>query len=279
MSLDLRFDSFQRRASALLLACAFVACSKSSPGTAATGERPDRAGKADDSAAGSLDLGGGSYKVEPLSAVGSVSGTITLKGEPPVDSTQLEPDDPACGSPSEDAVETTAKGGLSNAVVWVADAKAGKALPNDKRIELASAHCAVDPRVQGAVTGSTVNVFNDDRVDHKLVFLRAGTHDTITKMPFYEDGEVVASEVLAKKPGIVEVRCAIHPNMRGYLAVFDHPYFAVTEHDGTFKIDSLPPGTYTMMVWHEGMSQPASQRIQVAANGRASLDLAVSLGR
>jgi hypothetical protein len=120
-------------------------------------------------------------------------------------------------------------------------------------------------------------VFNDDKSIHKLAFIEASSGDTLQKMEFFNDGQVVASEVLAKKAGIVEVRRQQHPWTRAYLAVFDHPYYAVTETDGKFKIDSLPPGQYTVNIWHEGMKQPLSQKVQIAANGEAKLDTAIKL--
>ncbi len=112
----------------------------------------------------------------------------------------------------------------------------------ERRIAVASERCLLDPRVQAAVSGTTVNVFNDDKSLHKLSFINASSGDTIQRMQFFNDGQVVATEKLAKTAGVVEIRCVQHPWTRGYIAVFDHPYFAVTESDGSFKIDSLPPG-------------------------------------
>src|SRR6185503_2831036 len=77
--------------------------------------------------------------------------------------------------------------------------------------------------------------------------------------------------------GIVEVRCVQHPWTHAYIAVFDHPYFDVTEDDGSFKIDSLPPGTYTVNLWHEGMAKPVTQSVNIAANGTARIDLPIKL--
>ena len=85
---------------------------------------------------------------------------------------------------------------------------------------------------------------------------------------FRQNGQAVASERLAKRPALVEVRCTHHPWMRAYMAVFDHPYFAVTRKDGGFTIDSLPPGTYTMMVWHEGAAKPTESACPAYSCGR-----------
>jgi hypothetical protein len=168
--------------------------------------------------------------------------------------------------------------GVSNAVVWIAGVKTGKQLPVEKRADLSSVKCALDPRVQAVVVGTTMNVYNEDRLLHTLIFT-GSTRDTLTKMPFFNNGQMVASERLATKPGIVEVRCALHQWTHGYIAVFDHPYFAVTDANGAFTIDSLAPGRYKMLVWHEGMTQPVAQQIQVAANGTAKVDLAIRVVR
>jgi hypothetical protein len=265
--------------SAVLLASgALEACSKDAPaatGAAPGGQSPPRAGK-DDSAAGSVDLGRGGYKPGELAAAGSVSGTIKLNGAARNDVVQIPIDAAVCGTTSPGAVTATDRG-LSNAVVWIAGITAGKPLPVERRIDLSSEDCGLDPRVQATLVGTTTNVTNDDKLLHKLIFMPIGSHDTLTKMPFFNAGQVVASERLAKKPGIVEVHCLMHPWTRAYIAVFDHPYFAVTGADGSFKIDSLPPGTYKLMVWHEGADKPVQQQVQVTAGGVATADVALSI--
>jgi hypothetical protein len=261
---------------ALLAIAALSACSKDSPG--ATRHRfhlPFT--KTNDSAGGAIDLSTTSYSPSKLSAVGSLSGTNKLDGPPPPATIPLPFDQNICGKTAEAPVSATSKG-LSNAVVWIADVKTGKDFPIDKRTELSSDNCALNPRVQAVVVGTTVDVFNDDKLIHRLIFTRMGTNDTLTKMPFFNTGQVVASERLAKDAGMVEVRCVQHPWTRGYIAVFDQPYFAVTDDDGSFTIDSLPPGTYKMMVWHEGAANPVEQQVQVAAGGKAKVDLAIRVG-
>lgn len=269
-------ELFARRGRAVLFALVIAGCS--SEAAKAPGGSAKRASRArvNDSAAGSVDLAGPAYKPGPLGAVGAVSGTIKLDGPPPADSAPITVDTKICGTKAEGSVDATAKG-LGDVIVWISDAKTGKPLSNDRRLELSSEKCLLDPRIQAAVVGSTVNVFNDDKLLHRLSFIAASTGDTLQVIRFFNDGQVVASEKLAKAPGIVEVRCAQHPWSRAYLAVFDHPYYAVTERDGGFKIDSLPAGKYTVNVWHEGMKEPMKQQVDVTAGGVGRLDLAVKL--
>ena len=267
-----------RLIAALLATWLAAACSGDAPSargaTPSSGTaKPTAAHKIDDSAAGNVDLGSAKYRVNPsLGATGSVHGTIKLEAPSRADSnasaTRL-----CAGKPA------TAARDKAGALVWIAGLSSGKPLPIEKRAELSSEDCLVFPPVQAAVVGTTFNVFNDDKTLHKFVFTRAGTHDTLAVMPFFNAGQVVASEKLAKTSGIVEIRCARHPWTHGYIAVFDHPYFDVTDPNGKFSIDSVPPGTYTVMVWQEGMDKPEPHRVQIAAGGAATLDLSGGAGR
>ena len=261
---------------ALLAVGTASACTQGATADNSTKSSAAKSVKTRDSAAGSVDLRGTPYKPAPLAAVGSISGTITLEGGARKDSVPITVDQDFCGRSAEGPVTATAQG-LSNSVVWIADMKTGKAHPVMKRSDLASDECAVTPRVQAAVVGTTFNVTNGDKLLHKLIFTPLGSTDTLTVMPFFNAGQVVASERLAKKSGIVSVICAMHPWTHAYIAVFDHPYFAVTAADGAFRIDSVPPGTYKLMVWHEGAAQPLERQVQVAANSATKLDVALTL--
>jgi Carboxypeptidase regulatory-like domain len=256
------------------LSC-LASCAKGTPSKRDAGKHAGSTSERRDSAAGSVDVGATSYRAGALSAVGSVAGVVKLDGEIPADTAPTASGQPAC----DVAVEPVgaAGGDRSNTVVWIADAKTGKALPIDRRVEISTEHCVIDPRIQTAVVGSGINIFNDDRLLHKLIFTRSGTDDTVAVMPFFNDGQLVASTALAAKPGVIEIRCAQHGWMHGYILVFDHPYFAVTSGDGTFKIDSLAPGTYKLMVWHEGAAKPLEKTIKVTAGGTARADVSLVL--
>ena len=70
------------------------------------------------------------------------------------------------------------------------------------------------------------------------------------------------------------IRDADHPWPRAFLAVFDHPYYAVTQPDGSFRMDSVPPGTYTLVAWHERTGR-SEQQVTVGANGAVKVDIAL----
>jgi hypothetical protein len=229
------------------------------------------AAKAADTARAPFQLGlGATYAAATLSSVGSVAGTLSVTDSGAVGDSAAAAA-PECAPRGRRPAPLPASKRFGNAIVWIADAKTGKPMPIEKRAELSSDNCILDPRVQAVTVGTTVNVINDDKVLHKLIFTKFGTHDTLVVVPFFNSGQIVATERLAKTPGIVEVKCVDHPWEHGYIAVFDHPYFAVTEDTGAFKIDSLAPGSYKVMMWHEGMTKPAEQQVQVTPGGTATV--------
>ena len=59
--------------------------------------------------------------------------------------------------------------------------------------------------------------------------------------------------------------------MKSYIAVFKHPYFAVTGKDGSFQLPNLPPGEYTVEAWHEKLGT-MTQKITVAAGENKTVD-------
>jgi hypothetical protein len=266
-----RLRRFGCSTAALLAAAALPGCSRdAAPPAKAPAESAHRV---PDSSAGTVDLRSEPYHVGPVVNGGALVGKITLEGSATTDSLDASKDQLCANVPRDRAA--FAGNATGTVVVWIADVKTGKALPVEKRYEIDSEDCQLDPPVQAAVTGSTFNVYNEDRVLHRLVFTRIGTQDTLTTMPFFNEGQLVATEQLAKRAGLVEARCLNHPQMRAYIAVFDHPYYAVTNADGSFKIDSLPAGNYKAMVWHPGLAQPVERAVAVTAGAATQLDVAL----
>ena len=61
----------------------------------------------------------------------------------------------------------------------------------------------------------------------------------------------ILQQSFAKSELAITIACNVHPWMRAYAFVFDHPYFAVTSKNGAFELKGLPPGTYTIEAWQE----------------------------
>jgi hypothetical protein len=76
----------------------------------------------------------------------------------------------------------------------------------------------------------------------------------------------------AREEVAIPVKCNVHPWMKGYIAVFKHPYFAVTDKNGGFELKDLPPGTYTITAWQEKLGTQ-SQKVTVGVGEAKTLDL------
>jgi hypothetical protein len=166
----------------------------------------------------------------------------------------------------------TAEPGAAETIFWVDGVRAGKPLPNERRYDLTSSNCGIAPRVQATVIGGAVNVFNETG-EHRLVFLRAGTSDTLQTMPFSKDASIVATDRLTRTAGVVEVRCSRHANEKAYIAVFDQPYFGVGTSGDKVTLDALPPGDYRVMTWHEGLAAPIAVPTKVGTAGQTEIIL------
>ena len=207
---------------------------------------------------------------------GSVSGTVT----PSVPLVAAAPvttggDSVVCGKTIPDSSVQQKGSGLGNVVVWLDGIRAGKPLPLEKRLELESDKCLLTPRVQAAVVGSAVNVLGHDPFRQHLLFLAAGDTAPRTAVLLGKDEQVIPTELPASAPGLVIVRDTDHPWPRAYLAVFDHPYYAVTKADGSFTIDGVPPGRYTLVAWHERTGR-IEQAVDVAAGGTTRVSVTLS---
>jgi plastocyanin len=103
------------------------------------------------------------------------------------------------------------------------------------------------PYVLAISVGSTVDFPNRDRTYHNVF--------SLSKPQRFDLGRYAAGQsksVRFDRPGVVRVFCDIHSHMSAYILVFAHRYFAVTDQAGAFTIAGVPPGSYTLAVWHEG---------------------------
>ncbi|MEO8521181.1 MAG: hypothetical protein ABI603_07455 [Acidobacteriota bacterium] len=126
------------------------------------------------------------------------------------------------------------------------------------------------PHVLAIVAGSTVEFPNSDRTYHNVF--------SLSKTKSFDLGRYAvgrSKSVRFERPGIVRVFCDIHSHMSAFILVFAHRYFAVAGEDGRYRIDGIPPGSYTVMTWNE--SAPLDAQRVVIPEGGGEVELNVNL--
>jgi len=108
--------------------------------------------------------------------------------------------------------------------------------------------CMYEPHVLALMAGQTIEVRNDDQTTHNIHPTPKDNREWNKSQPA---GASAIEDSFARQEVSIPVKCNVHPWMKGYIAVFKHPFFAVTTKTGAFDIKGLPPGTYTIEAWHE----------------------------
>jgi plastocyanin len=122
------------------------------------------------------------------------------------------------------------------------------------------------PHVLAITTGTTVDFPNSDRIYHNVFSLSKTARFDLGR---YAVGR--SKSVRFDRAGIVRVFCDIHSHMNAFILVFNHPFFAVTDGDGRYHIDNVPPGAYGVIAWNEGVSSEP-RPTTVVDGGAAELD-------
>lgn len=129
--------------------------------------------------------------------------------------------------------------------------------------------CRFSPRVLAARAGDTVEFKNDATVPHNVKYDTFA--DAVFNVLVKAGGKYAPEQPLAASVTPAFVSDTIHPWMRGYVRVFDHPYFAVTDKDGKFEMKLVPKGDWRIVYWHE-------TGFHTGANGRFGSPLKVPGG-
>jgi len=117
--------------------------------------------------------------------------------------------------------------------------------PGASRVAIEQKRLEFSPYVTAVMVGTTVDFPNDDDTWHNVF----STSDAKTfDLGLYPPGE--SRSVTFDRPGIVRILCNVHPTMKAYVVVEEHPLFSVTGPDGNYRIDGVPPGHYRLEAWH-----------------------------
>lgn len=141
--------------------------------------------------------------------------------------------------------------GIANVAIWAykpATIHPSYEATAKDEVEIDNKNCRYEPHAVALRTGQNFKVSNSDPVGHNVLinFMKNRGFNPIIPSGGHVDLSLEKSEILPVKIG-----CSIHPWMQGVVLVQDHPYMAITDADGKFKLENLPAGELTLKVWHE----------------------------
>ena len=155
---------------------------------------------------------------------------------------------------------------IRNVVVYLKDVAFRGTLPITTS-EMRQEHETFVPHVLAITRGSTVSFPNGDPIFHNVFSLsRAATFD----LGRYPEGHARSEKF--PNAGLVKVYCRIHSHMSAAILVLDHPYFATPDDEGTFRLPDVPPGSYTIVGWHERVGERAV-RVRVEPGRQTDVEL------
>ncbi len=242
------------------------------------------------------------YKEIDVRNGGTICGTVRLKGEcPKIASMQTTKDPKYCGKEKNSPRLIVSKlNGVKNSIVCLEHIAEGKKFSlSNQLLCINQQHCEYSPHITILPFKQNLEIVNNDPILHNVHAYSAAT----TSRSMFNIAQPIKGQRTTVKqnqlntPGLMTATCdAGHPWMSAYIMVVEHPYFSITDADGKFSMDNIPPGNYTVKMWHEGVSvadkeiengkvkkyffeEPyeITKEVTVPANGNVTVDFDLTL--
>lgn len=241
------------------------------------------------------------YEETVVHGGGSIVGKVTLAGESPKPmafNLVTIPDPVYCGRIStgtgwrvvEDFI-VAADGALKDAVVMLQGVTKGKPFELPK-VHIEAKDCEFQPFVNVLRDRDEMTVINMDPVQHdiqgyetaRVRGARVLFNRPLPMNPFHQvtnlfqshshlPGKPMVEHIhLQKDRNIFVMQCGFHPYMFSWGVVLDNPYYAITQENGRFEISGVPPGEYTLTVWHAGMKTYLSREVTIGSHEVVPVD-------
>lgn len=214
----------------------------------------------------------GTYVARSVTDGVAVTGHVTYAGEAPSPKELVVGHDlEVCDQEpkfEESLIVATGTAGLQNVVAWLSDITEGKAWEEGDPTELNQIGCRFDPHVLIVPAGETFHIVNSDGILHNI-HTKSSENRPINKA---QPRLLKRLNITFRRPDILRVRCDVHNWMEAWISVAAHPYYAVTDENGTFELEDVPPGTYTLNLWHETLGMQTRQ-VVVATGSGAKVDV------
>jgi uncharacterized protein (DUF433 family)/plastocyanin len=223
-----------------------------------------------------------SYKAMSVSNGGTISGMVKFDGAAPeMKKLEITKDTQVCGKIDkfDESIVLGEGNGLKNTIVYLIDISSGADFPSDPKVkyEIDQKGCHFEPHVSLLPVGKRLTMINPDRINHN-VHIFSSVNPAFNKS---QPGSRRKMNVKAvkKAEGPVPVKCDVHGWMKGWIAYIPHPYFAVSDENGKYTIENVPPGTYKLAYWQEacGTNKDEPVSVTVETGGTVAQDFALAL--
>lgn len=209
-------------------------------------------------------------------ATGTVKGTISFQGTKPHLPEINMAQDKVCASEQSGPVypedgEVNSNGTLPNVFVYVKSGIGNGTYPAPSTpVTLDQRRCEYAPHVLGIMVGQPLKVVSEDPTTHNIhVMAKDNRSWNVSQQP----GAPALTEHFTHPEIMIAVKCNEHPWMKAYIGVTTNPFFAVSGDDGSFAIQNLPPGRYTIAAWTATFGTQ-EQQITVQAGETATANFA-----
>ena len=189
---------------------------------------------------------------------GAVRGRVDVKAERSLRDARPDPGGLGMGSAPRDPQERR------RSVVYLMGGTVGAfEQREERRVRMVQQNERFIPHVLAIVAGTWVDFPNADNTYHNVFSLSKTQEFNLGR---YAAGK--SEKVRFDRAGIVRVFCDIHSQMSAFILVFSHRFFAMTDDDGRYRIDGIPPGTYTLTIWNETLrGDPPKRTIVIPETG------------
>lgn len=203
--------------------------------------------------------------IPAFAAGANISGTVIFEGKPPTPPILDTRGEQFCKKMHEinplraDGAEIGSNGEFAWIFVWIDDPPEADYPAPAKSAYLSQKNCRYEQPVLALMTGQKLMIHNNDDTTHNVRGFRKNNRIFNFGQP---PGLPPRTRTFKNPEMPLKIKCDVHSWMKSYAFVMDHPFFAVTDNAGKFKIDNLPRGTYTLKTWHEKLGE-LSQKITI----------------
>lgn len=231
-------------------------------------------GKDDDDEEGGEPEAPTKVKYEKKGNEGTISGVVKFDGPVPTPQTiDMSGDANCAAAPGAKTVDdvTVTDGKLANVYVYLKASSLDRFsydMPSGGNV-LDQHGCRYVPRVVGLMAGQTLQVTNSDQATHNV-------HPSPRQNTEWNKSQPAGAPPIEAKfnrpETLIPVKCNQHPWMKAHIGVLAHPFFAVTDKDGKYTINDVPPGKYTLTAWHEKFGEQPLKDFEVKASESKTQD-------